>query len=109
VQRSLAGGTPAFRVFNVTSGTVNILFLKIANGNALTSGGGINSFEALNVAGCIFSGNHAGPAGGALSLIGVATITGCTFFNNTSDNGGAIFNRATLTDFENYVDRRAAP
>jgi predicted outer membrane repeat protein len=50
----------------------------------------------LNVAGCIFSGNHAAESGGALSLSGVATITGCTFFNNTSANGGAVFNNATL-------------
>ena len=98
VQRSFADGTPPFRVFLITSGTVSILFLKIANGNVPDLGGGITSSASLSVVGCIFSGNQAGSSGGGLylSVGSLATISGCTFFGNQSANGGAVFNNANL-------------
>src|SRR5689334_14108821 len=42
VQRSIVGGIPNFRIFNVQSGTVTISGLTVSNGHA-DVGGGINN------------------------------------------------------------------
>src|SRR6266700_1224769 len=65
VQRSTAVGTPAFRVFHISSGkTVTISGLTITKGYASGNGGGIyNDHATLTVSDCTISGN-AGPYGG---------------------------------------------
>jgi hypothetical protein len=76
VQRSTAGGTPNFRVFNIQGGnTVSITDLTIANGKVT----GVNS-------------------GGGLLNDGTLTMTNCNVYGNSApNNGGGIFNNGSLT------------
>ena len=99
IQRSLAGGTPNFRIFNILSGnTVNILFLTIANGNVIGGGGGVQTAGSTTLFNCTFSNNKATTgAGGGLAASGVATVSGCSFWNNsTTISGGGIYNDAAM-------------
>ncbi|HBB94287.1 MAG TPA: hypothetical protein DC054_02755 [Blastocatellia bacterium] len=102
VMRSTAGGTPQFRVFNVTAtnpAVVTIFGLTISNGSGGTNGGGIlNSNTAtLNVTTDVLSNNTAQFGGGLLNLgNGPVNITTSTFNNNTATNsGGGIYNNGT--------------
>ncbi len=71
VQRSFAGGTPNFRIFNVGTGaTANFSGLTISNGKA--------------------------NGGGGISNDGTVTLTNSTLSGNTA-SGGGIFNGGTLT------------
>jgi hypothetical protein len=111
VQRSTAGGTPAFRIFHITPGhTVTIQGLTISNGSAQGGvperwGGGIyNDGSTLTVAYCVISGNSATGAGGdgggifnnansaghADLTISHSIVSGNSAYGNTS--GGGIFN-----------------
>src|SRR5207249_416653 len=58
VARSSASGTPDFRIFNITAGTVGISGLTIANGRISgADGGGILNAGTLTVTSSILSGN----------------------------------------------------
>jgi hypothetical protein len=75
VQRSTAGGTPDFRIFEVKGGTtVAISGLTIANGKSTGSG--------------------LGSLGGGLFNQGVLTLNSCTVAGNSGSNGGGLANRA---------------
>jgi len=96
VQRSTAGGTPTFRIFNMVSASVTISGLKIANGNASPGGrgGGIfNSSGSLTVGACIISGNTGRASNGCGGGGGIFNSSGGTV--NISDstlsgnNGGS--------------------
>jgi len=94
VRRSSAAGTPDFRVFNVTSGTVNIQGLTISNGSGDVSGGGIKNLGALTLTNCSISGNTSTVGGGGIvneSQNGTATLTiiSSTVSGNTSPSFGA--------------------
>ncbi len=90
---TISGGH-AVQMFSITSGTVNISGLTIANGT--DNGGGIVNQGSLTVSNCTFSGNTAGGAGGAIfNDAGTLTVNNSTFSGNTSGPGGAgggIFN-----------------
>lgn len=67
------------------------------NGGVNNTGGAIQSYGRLTLAGCTFDGN---PSSGLRNL-GTATVTGCKFSNNTSKAGAGIMSGAgllTLTD-----------
>ena len=99
VRRSLAGGTPAFRVFTISPGAnVTISGLTISNGSATGSfpanaGGGILNNEAtLVINDSVITGNTAN-SGGAISNLGTLTINNSSLTNNSgTDTGGAIAN-----------------
>ena len=100
IERSHAEGTPAFRVFNITSGSVRISGLTLSNGLA-TAGGGINNEDRLIVAGCTISGNTATERGGGINNSGTLTLSDTTVISNTtagvggaSASGGGINNNA---------------
>jgi hypothetical protein len=102
VMRSTAGGTPQFRVFNVTAtnpAVVTIFGLTISNGNGGTNGGGIlnTNTATLNVTTDVVSNNTAQFGGGILNLgNGPVNITTSTFNNNTATNsGGGVYNNGT--------------
>jgi predicted outer membrane repeat protein len=124
VQRSTAGGTPNFRLFNVGSGvTAAFNNLTITNGNttvdgggifnsgtvtvtnstvsgntATTLGGGIYNGSTLTVTNSTVSGNTASTFGGGLVSIALATVTNSTISGNTAKNsGGAIASTNTVT------------
>ncbi len=101
VQRSAAGGTANFRVFNVTTlFNVKITGLSVSNGNSPgQQGGGIRNAGILALSGVAVAGNNAGPggAGGGIYNAGTLTITGSTLSGNSvtgivAGSGGAIFN-----------------
>src|SRR5437867_10304132 len=68
IQRSTAGDTPEFRIFNVTSstGTITISGLTVSNGLALF-GGGINNEGSLTLDDCAITGNVAKESGGGVA------------------------------------------
>jgi len=103
VQRSTAGGTPAFRIFTIQSSiSVNISGLTVSRGSppSGTSGGGISNSGTLMLTNSTVSGNSAifSAAGGILNQ-GTLTLTSTTLSNNSASAGGCagILNQGTLT------------
>ena len=98
VQRSLAGGTPDFGIFNTQSGTVAISGLTVSNGNV---GGGIFNSGTLTLTNSTVSGNKSSAFGGGVfnQNSGTLTLTNSTVSGNTASSGGGIFNQSggTLT------------
>ena len=95
---TISGGNQV-QVFNITSGTVTISGLTIANGRDTSGfGAGIQSTATLTVSNCTFSGNTSGSGGG---IYGAATtmVSNSTFSGNTATEGGGIYNNngGTLT------------
>jgi hypothetical protein len=89
-------GNNASRVFNVSSGTVLLSSLTVANGNE-TNGGGISNTGSLTVQFCTVRGNKA-VVGGGIASTGRLAVNNSTFSDNSaSNNGGGITNDGTLT------------
>jgi hypothetical protein len=65
IQRSTAGGTPDFRIFNVVWGDVTISGLTVSNGRD-DVGGGIYTQGDLTLNDCTVSGNFASESGGGI-------------------------------------------
>jgi predicted outer membrane repeat protein len=103
VQRSGAGGTPAFRIFDIPSGTVTFGELMIVGGAPASGGGGaIRNSGTLTLRGCTFFGNTANGSGfavygGAVNNGGTLTALNSTFSGNAAIYGGAIYNSGNLT------------
>jgi uncharacterized repeat protein (TIGR01451 family) len=119
VQRSAAGGTPNFRIFNVTSGTANISGLTISNGNS-SSGGGITNRGILILNACAVSGNTASVASGGIRNDGSNATATLTLINSTvsgntaSSFGAGIFNdgfqgSATLNIINSTISGNTGP
>jgi uncharacterized repeat protein (TIGR01451 family) len=119
VMRSTAGATPSFRIFNVSSGTVNMSGLTISNGNAST-GGGILNQGTLRLIGCAISGNNAPTSGGGIQNGSGGTfvtlnIIDSTISGNTSASFGAGINNegfsgtATLSIVNSTISGNSAP
>ena len=95
VQRSTANGTPAFRIFQISS-TVTLAGLTIANGSTPERGGGIScTGPEVTIANCVISGNSAVSGGGIYRSPGVGgptvNITNSAISGNSAENGGAIY------------------
>jgi uncharacterized delta-60 repeat protein len=88
VVRNAAGGTPNFRIFDITNGTVNLSGMTISNGKA-SSGGGILAAAPLSVTGCTISNNSASN-GGAINVSSTMSIWDSTITKNSADSGGGI-------------------
>jgi uncharacterized repeat protein (TIGR01451 family) len=99
VQRSTAGATPAFRIFeNQTGTTTSISGLTISNGNLSLDGGGINNAGTLTLSQVTVSGNTSTGSGGGILTNGNLTVTNSTISGNTCGNGSGIMASAgTLT------------
>jgi chitodextrinase len=105
ITRSTAAGTPAFRLFDVSSaGGLTLNALTLSNGlanNGAQGGGAIFSHGSLSVSASTFTGNSSpstsGTSGGAINSSGVLTVTTSTFTNNSGQEGGAVFNQKTAT------------
>src|SRR6185503_9520799 len=70
VQRSTAGGTPNFRIFNIRSGTVTISGLTLNNGRSDSGGGVLNQARGdLRMHDVVLIGNEATEAGGGIKNI----------------------------------------
>jgi uncharacterized repeat protein (TIGR01451 family) len=87
VQRSIAVGTPRFRIFNIQSGTVNISGLTISNGDNAANGGAIENLGALTLNRLTLSNNHTSAGGSAIfnSSTGTVALSNSTLSGNQSD------------------------
>jgi len=95
VQRSTAGGTPNFRIFNVASTfTVNISGLTITNGNL--NGAVIPAASEDKTEGISPSFIAVNPGGGILNS-GTLVLNKVTITRNSADRAGGISNGGTLT------------
>jgi hypothetical protein len=115
VQRSTAGGTPNFRVFNITAtGSVNISGLTIRNGVSNANGGGIYNAatDSLTITSCAVLDNTAsGSNGGGVLSLGSLTIGNSTFANNYAQGGqggGIDSEGGTLTLFNATISGNRA-
>jgi hypothetical protein len=123
VRRSMAGGTPPFRLFTIAPNTaVNISGLAVTNGRTADGGPGVpgddgggilnSSGATLNLIGVAVTGNFTGaggsgaPAGnrgggvyneGTLTLVDSTISTNKTGGGMTGGAGGGIFNGGTAT------------
>jgi predicted outer membrane repeat protein len=85
-------GSNATEIFNITSGTVTISGLTIANGNSTGIGGGIVNSGTLTLTNCTVSGSTATAEGGGIyNAGGTLTVNNGTFSGNSSNDGGGIF------------------
>jgi len=92
VQRSTAGGTPAFRIFQIAN-YVTLAGLTIANGNSPEGGGGIfvNSGR-VTIVDCVISGNSASGGGGIYGYIAsTVNLINSTVSGNSADAGGGVY------------------
>jgi hypothetical protein len=111
VQRSAAGGTSDFRIFDITGmSDVTISGLTIANGRSgAGDGGGILNAGSgtVTVTDSTISGNVTTSGNGAgLSNSGTMRVTNTTFSGNSSTgggNGGGIDNEGTLDVSNSHV------
>ena len=97
------GPTSNFSVFTVPSSAQALIYgLTIANGNILTSGGGILNSGTLQVVNSTISGNSAVFAGGGIYNNGTFAIAESTIANNSVTNtttnsiGGGIYSSNAL-------------
>jgi chitodextrinase len=108
IKRSTTVGTPAFRIFDVSSaGHLTISAMTLSNGlanNGVIGGGAIANHGPLSVTSTTFSGNSSpaktGTSGGAIDASGTLTVTSSTFTGNIAQEGGGIFTQkaATITN-----------
>jgi predicted outer membrane repeat protein len=98
---TLDGGS-TIQVFNVTSGTLTLDHLTIANGHASGGGGGgVHNDGQLVISNSTFSGNTARGAesgnGGAIYNSGNLSIVRSSFLGNTATSqGGALYSVGTV-------------
>ena len=102
IQRSTTSGTPDFRIFNISSGTVIISGLTVSNGRD-DVGGGIYSSAELTLNDCVVTNNFATESGGGIFSTSTMTISNCVVRGNsaageTGDGfGGGIYNAGTAS------------
>lgn len=100
VPLTISGGN-ATQVLSITSSSVNISWLTIANGNSGEGGGIFNEIASLTLSNCTLSGNTA-TSGGGIFNNGVLTVINSTFSGNSATggnaNGGGIFNAGVYVD-----------
>jgi S-layer homology domain len=110
IERSIESGTPEFRIFHITAGTVSISGLSIAQGktfsdslsDASQAGGGLRvSGGSLELADSVVRDNRA-TLGGGLAVVGPGTLTiaRSVVQDNSAYFGGGIISyrgNATLT------------
>jgi CSLREA domain-containing protein len=103
VQRSLAGGTPEFRIFTINQGvTVEISGLTISNGQLVNppgGGGGIQNSGTLNLHHSTVSGNSSG-----IHNLGTLTVSNALVSaNNGTGISSGVFGGATNATISNSL------
>jgi len=91
VQRSTAGGTPDFRIFDIRSGIVTLSGLTVNNGRSDSGGGLLNQARAaLTMHDVVFSGNAATNAGGGIKNVGTLTLDRAMISGNSASGAPKI-------------------
>jgi CSLREA domain-containing protein len=103
VQRSLAGGTPEFRIFTINQGvTVEISGLTISNGKLVNppgGGGGISNSGTLNLHHSAVSGNSSG-----IYNLGTLTVSNALVSANTGTGiSSGVFGGTTNATISNSL------
>jgi hypothetical protein len=109
IQRSTAAGTPNFRIFHITSGSVAISDLRIFNGNFKTTGqilqgGGIcneSAGDTVTIRRCAISGNACAGDGGGIANAGVSQVlpTNLVIIASTISGNSAAFQGGGIYTF----------
>ena len=95
----ILSGNLASRIFSITTGTVAISGLTLANGRTDpfdSDGGAIKNGARLTIAGCAFWGNSGYFGGAIVNFGGLLTIANSTFSSNVAAHGGALLSIGTL-------------
>ena len=91
-------GNNSVTIFNVASGTTNVLnSLTLTNGYNVEFGGGVGNSGTLTMNQCTLSGNSAQSGGGIFNNSGTLTLNQCTLSGNSSTanlsgGGGGVYN-----------------
>ena len=90
-------GNSAVPVFGITTGTLDISGLTIANGKSASNGGGINNTAGLvTLTNAVLTGNSAVSDGGAIDNGGVVLAIDSTISGNKAVLGSAIYNTGAV-------------
>jgi predicted outer membrane repeat protein len=104
----------SFRIFHITSGTVEIANLTVSDGYAKQNnlagvGGGVVNEAVLLLRNCTLSGNGSDGNGGAIYNSGTLTVRNCTLTRNyTNFAGAAIYNTGTLSTDNSTISLNGA-
>lgn len=91
-------GNSANPVFGVTSGTLDLAGLTIANGKSASNGGAIdNTGGFVTLTSAALSGNVAASNGGAVSNGGTLLVSDSTLSGNSANLGSAIYNTGAVS------------
>jgi CSLREA domain-containing protein len=102
-------GNNAYPVFNVTTGTLDVTGLTIANGKSASSGGAIeNTGGLVTLTNAWLSNNTAASNGGAVDNGGTVLASGTTFSGNKAALGSAIYNAGAVNaSYSTYANNAA--
>ena len=90
-------GNNAYQVFNVTTGTLDIAGLSIANGKSASNGGAIENANGLvTLSKASVSNSSATSDGGAIDNHGTVLAIDTTFSGNKASLGSAIYNAGAV-------------
>jgi len=102
-------GNSAVPIFGVTSGTLDITGLTVANGKSASNGGGINNTSGLvTLRNAVLSGNSATSDGGGMNNGGTVLAIDSTFSGNKAVLGSAIYNTGAVSLIYSTVSGNAA-
>ena len=102
-------GNNVYPIFGVTSGTLDISGLSIANGKSASNGGAIaNTSGLVTLSNAVLSGNSATSDGGAIYSGGTVLAIDSTFWGNKAALGSAIYNTGAVSMEYSTVSGNAA-
>ena len=91
-------GNNLYPAFNVTTGTLNLAGLSIANGKSASNGGAIqNTSGFVTLSNAALSNNTATSSGGAINNGGTVLVSDTTFSGNKAALGSAIYNTGAVS------------
>lgn len=94
----MVSGNNLYPVFNVTTGTLDLAGLSIANGKSASNGGAIqNTSGFVTLSNAALSNNTATSNGGAINNGGTVIASGTTFSSNKAALGSAIYSTGAVS------------
>ncbi len=91
-------GAGAYQIFGLSSGTLNISGLTLANGKTVGYGGAVdNTGGTLILSNAALNGNSAASGGGAVNNASTLQVIDSTFAGNISGSGSAVYNTGAMS------------